>query len=87
MELVERLRLQEALEHHLGIRREVFLEDHELREQPALLLQCLPATELAPDLANAELASAFSGGGGLESDDAWWHGFKINGRPEPAFWS
>ena len=85
MELVERLQLQEALEHHFGIRRQTFSEDYELRERSALLLQCLPATELVPDLTSSELSFAISGGGGLESEDAWWNGFKINGRPAPIF--
>lgn len=85
MELVERLRLMEALEHHLRSRREVFLEDHELRERPALLFQCLPSAELVPDLAKAELSSAISEGGGLESEDGWWNGFKIGGHPAPTF--
>lgn len=85
MELTERFRLQEVLETMFIRRRNAFIDEHGLNDKPALILQCLPAAELALDLQNVDLHAAMTGGGGPGAQDGWWNAFKLNGRPALTF--
>ncbi len=79
---LERLRVDETLERFFHRKRDGFIEDHELRNRPALLWQCMPCTPLALEVSNEKIREAMRGGG---ADDGWWEGFRMNGPPRLAF--
>lgn len=85
MELIDRFRLDEVLEAVFGRKRIAFVETYALEGLPAIILQCLPATEISFDLQSSELHAAMKAGGGSATEDGYWNGFKFNGRPDPCF--
>lgn len=77
--------LMQMLEGLFERRRNNFLEDHELQNQPAITWQCWPSDTLVIDITNKNMQEAIRQGGRPNSSDGWWHGFMMDRQPALSF--
>lgn len=80
MSLIERLSQHEPLERALATKRANLIEDHRIRDKPALIWQCTPSEPLSADVTLESVKHAIRDGASAIGDSGWWCNFHAHGR-------